>query len=253
MNRYGLIGYPLSHSFSEHYFANKFLLEGITDSVYQNFPIQDISDLEKLLLETPDLKGLNVTIPYKEKVLPFLTSSNEIVHSIGACNCIRIENHTLSGYNTDVIGFEKSLLPHLKPHHSKGLLLGEGGAAKAVAYVFEKLGIEFMNVVRKGTSGDRKILYSELDDSVIASHTIIVNSTPLGTYPNVLECPPINYEALGSKHYLYDLVYNPEKTLFLQKGEERGATIKNGYEMLVLQAEESWRIWNEYRNPLSPV
>ena len=245
MNRYGLIGYPLSHSFSEQYFANKFLLEGITDALYQNFPIQDISALGRLLVETPDLKGLNVTIPYKEKVLPFLTSSNEIVNAIGACNCIRIENEYLFGYNTDAIGFEKSLRQHLKPHHSKALILGEGGAAKAVAYVFEKLGIEYLNVVRKVTSGDRKILYNDLSDSMIASHTIIVNSTPLGTYPNVLECPPINYDALGSKHYMYDLVYNPEKTLFLQKGQERGATIKNGYEMLVLQAEESWKIWSE--------
>lgn len=245
MNRYGLIGYPLSHSFSEQYFANKFLLEGITDSVYQNFPIQDISDLEKLVVETPNLKGLNVTIPYKEKVLPFLTSCNEIVNSIGACNCIRIENQTLFGYNTDVIGFEKSLLEHLKPHHSKGLILGEGGAAKAVAYVFDKLGIEYLYVVRKRTSENRRVLYSDLTNSLIASHTVIVNSTPLGTYPNVFECPSINYEALTSRHYLYDLVYNPEKTLFLQKGQEKGAVIKNGYEMLLLQAEESWRIWTQ--------
>lgn len=245
MNRYGLIGYPLSHSFSEQYFANKFLLEGITDSIYQNFPIRDISDLEKLLIEVPNLKGLNVTIPYKEKVVPFLNSANDIVTSIGACNCIRIENQSLFGYNTDAVGFEKSLLQHLKPYHSRGLILGEGGAAKAVAYVFEKLGIEYLNIVRKGTSGDRKILYNDLTDSLIASHTVIVNSTPLGTYPNVLECPAINYAALGPKHYLYDLVYNPEKTLFLQKGEERGATIKNGYEMLVLQAEESWKIWSK--------
>lgn len=243
MNRYGLIGFPLSHSFSEQYFANKFLSEGITDAVYQNFPLTDIADLENLLSNDPTIKGLNVTIPYKEKVLPFLSASNEIVHSIGACNCIKIENEHLLGYNTDAIGFEKSLLPHLKPYHSKALILGEGGAAKAVGYVFEKLQIEYVYVVRRGTSGKGRILFSDLTDSIIASHTLIVNSTPLGTYPNVLESPPINYGALSSRHYLYDLIYNPEKTLFLQMGEAKGCFIKNGYEMLMLQAEESWRIW----------
>ena len=243
MNRYGLIGFPLSHSFSEQYFAKKFLLEGITDAVYQNFPIQNITELVQVL-ETPNLKGLNVTIPYKEKVLSYLTAANEIVTAIGACNCIRIANRNLFGYNTDAIGFEKSLLKHLKPFHTKGLILGEGGAAKAVAYVFEKLGIEYLYVVRKGTPEDRRILYSDLTDSLLASHTVIVNSTPLGTFPNILESPAINYSALSSKHFLYDLVYNPEKTLFLQQGQEKGATIKNGYEMLLLQAEESWKIWN---------
>lgn len=153
MNRYGLIGFPLSHSFSENYFAGKFLREGITDSVYQNFPIEDIRDIHKLIVNTPDLKGLNVTIPYKEKVLQFLTGSNKIVKAIGACNCIKIDNENLFGYNTDVIGFEKSLVQHLKPYHTKALILGEGGAAKAVAYVFEKIGIEYISVVRKGKIG----------------------------------------------------------------------------------------------------
>ena len=243
MNRYGLIGFPLSHSFSEKYFANKFLREGITDCVYQNFPIENIGDLGKLITENQDLKGLNVTIPYKEKVLAYLTDSNTIVKSIGACNCIKIQNGTLSGYNTDAIGFEKSLLTHLRPQHSKALILGEGGAAKAVSYVLEKLGIEYLYVVRRGTSGNGKVLFNDLTNSLIASHTLIVNSTPIGTYPNVLECPPINYEVLNSSHYLYDLIYNPEKTMFLQKGEAKGAIIKNGYEMLLLQAEESWKIW----------
>jgi shikimate dehydrogenase len=243
MNRYGLIGFPLSHSFSEKYFASKFLREGITDCVYQNFPIENIGDLYKLINETQDLKGLNVTIPHKEKVLPFLTDSNTIVKSIGACNCIKIKNGTLLGFNTDAIGFEKSLLAHLRPQHSKALILGEGGAAKAVSYVLEKLGIEYLYVVRRGTSGNGKILFNDLTDSLIASHTLIVNSTPIGTYPNVLECPPINYDVLSSSHYLYDLIYNPEKTMFLQKGEAKGTIIKNGYEMLLLQAEESWKIW----------
>lgn len=243
MNRYGLIGFPLSHSFSEKYFAGKFLREGITDTVYQNFPIADIGQLAQLVKETPGLKGLNVTIPYKEKILPFLTDSNEIVKAIGACNCIRIENDRLLGYNTDVIGFEKSLRRHLASHHRKALILGEGGAAKAVAYVFEKIGIEFLYVVRKGSSGNGKILFDEMTSSMIAAHTVIVNSTPLGTYPDILQAPSIDYDSLTPAHYLYDLVYNPEKTVFLQKGEQRGATIKNGYEMLLLQAEESWKIW----------
>jgi shikimate dehydrogenase len=243
MNRYGLIGFPLSHSFSEKYFANKFLQEGVTDCIYQNFPIENIQDIYQLIADMPDLKGLNVTIPYKEKILHLLTTSNEIVKAIGACNCVKIEKEKLFGYNTDVIGFKKSFQQHLKPYHTKALILGDGGAAKAVAYVFEKTGIEYIYVVRKGFSGDRKILFNNITDSLIASHTVIVNSTPLGTYPNIHECPSINYDILTPRHYLYDLVYNPEKTLFLQKGEAKGAFIKNGYEMLLLQAEESWKIW----------
>ena len=243
MNQYGLIGFPLSHSFSENYFANKFLREGINDCTYQNFPIKNIEDIYQLIADFPDLKGLNVTIPYKEKVLPFLTASNEIVKAIGACNCIKIEGKNLFGYNTDAIGFEKSLSPHLEPHHTRALILGEGGAAKAVAYVFKKMGIEYKYVVRRGGPAQRRILFSDLTDSLIASHTVIVNCTPLGMYPNIHESPSINYNILSSRHYLYDLVYNPEKTLFLKEGEAKDAVTKNGYEMLLLQAEESWRIW----------
>lgn len=245
MNRYGLIGFPLSHSFSENYFGTKFRQEGIRDSVYQNFPIENLQELPKLIGDTPDLKGLNVTIPYKEKILGYLTESNEIVKAIGACNCIKIERENWIGYNTDVIGFETSLLRHLEPYHTKALILGEGGAAKAVAFVFEKLGIEYKYVVRKGQSNHQKVLFRDLTDSVIVSHSVIVNTTPIGMYPNIHECPSINYNVLTSTHYLYDLVYNPAKTLFLQKGEAKGAITKNGYEMLTLQAEESWRIWNE--------
>lgn len=243
MNRYGLIGYPLSHSFSENYFASKFLRERITGCVYQNFPLENIQAIYKLIEDNSDLKGLNVTIPYKEKILPFLTGSNEIVKAIGACNCIKIDDGQMYGFNTDAIGFEKSLIEHLRPYHTKALILGEGGAAKAVAYVFEKIGIEYLYVVRKGESGNGKILFNDVTDSLITSHSVIVNSTPLGMYPNIHECPPINYDVLTSTHYLYDLVYNPGKTLFLQKGEAKGAITKNGYEMLVLQAEESWKIW----------
>ena len=244
MKTFGLIGFPLSHSFSESYFARKFQQEQITDCVYRNFPIPEIASLPRLLKDHPELKGLNVTIPYKEKVLPYLTSVNDVVKSMNACNCIRIDGDQLAGFNTDTIGFELSLKSHLKPHHKKALILGEGGAAKAVAYVFEQLGIEFLFVVRKALPGDRRILYQDLTDETIATHHIIVNSTPLGMYPNLDECPPINYSHISAEHYLYDLIYNPEKTLFLRRGEERGATIKNGHEMLLIQAEESWKIWN---------
>lgn len=243
MNRYGLIGFPLSHSFSENYFADKFQKEGIKDCIYQNFPLENISKVEKLLADTPDLKGLNITIPYKEKIIPYLTDSNEIVKDIGACNCIKVNGWQLKGFNTDAIGFEKSLLKHLEAHHAKALILGQGGAAKAVAYVFNKLGIEYLYVVRRGETNENTILIKELTDKIISSHTVIVNCTPLGMYPNVDECPSINYNVITDKHYFYDLIYNPETTLFLKKGQEKGARIKNGHEMLVIQAEESWRIW----------
>jgi shikimate dehydrogenase len=218
-------------------------MEQIRDCVYENFPLENIEGIHNLIAGTPDLKGLNVTIPYKEKILPYLSGKNEIVNAIGACNCIKVSDKHLMGYNTDVIGFETSLVRNLQAHHTKALILGEGGAAKAVAYVFEKLGIEFKYVVRKGKSDFRKTLFQDLRDSEIKSHTVIINSTPVGMYPNIQECPPINYDVLTPDHYLYDLIYNPEKTLFLKKGEEKGAIIKNGHEMLVLQAEESWRIW----------
>ena len=245
MKKYGLIGFPLSHSFSQNYFANKFRSEGIVDVEYRNYPLEDIGGLERLLNETPDLLGLNVTIPYKEKVLPFLHESNDIVKAVGACNCIRIRDGMLFGFNTDVIGFEKSLQTQLKSHHDKALILGEGGAAKAVAHVLERLGIQYKYVVRRGVSIGKRILHEDLTDELIAYHFLIINSTPVGMYPKTDECPAINYDALSPKHFLYDLVYNPEKTLFLSRGEQRGAAIKNGYEMLILQAEESWRIWNE--------
>lgn len=245
MNRYGLIGYPLSHSFSEFFFANKFREEEIADSVYQNFPLENIREIKKLIAHHPDLKGLNITIPYKEKILPYLSGSNEIVQAIGACNCVTIKGGELFGFNTDVIGFEKSLLTHLEPHHIKALILGEGGAAKAVAYIFDKLGIQFLYVVRKGESNKQKILFTDLTDALIATHTVIVNCTPLGMYPGIHEYPLINYDILTSRHYLYDLIYNPVKSMFLQRGEARGAVIKNGHEMLIIQAEESWRIWSQ--------
>jgi shikimate dehydrogenase len=242
MRLFGLIGYPLSHSFSKKYFTEKFEKEGLKDCSYELFSIASINDLENVLEQNPSLCGLNVTIPYKEQVLSFLHEKDAIVKKIKACNCICIKNGKLSGHNTDATGFERSLKDQLKPHHSKALILGAGGAAKAVEFVLRKLGVDFKYVSRKPSINNYS--YEQLTPSIIADHTLIINTTPLGMYPKINEAPPIPYEALTPLHYLFDLVYNPEKSLFLQKGEERKAAIKNGFEMLVIQAEESWRIWN---------
>jgi shikimate dehydrogenase len=199
--------------------------------------------MEIILKENPELCGLNVTIPYKEQVLSFLQEKTPLVNKINACNCIKIENGKLTGHNTDAPAFEHSLKEKLEPHHTKALILGSGGAAKAVEYCLRQLKIVYKYVSRKPSA--KNFSYEQLTDALMQEYTLIINTTPLGMYPNVVEGPQIPYHALGPKHYLFDLLYNPEKTLFLQKGEEQGASIKNGYEMLVLQAEESWRIWNE--------
>jgi shikimate dehydrogenase len=242
MRLFGLIGYPLSHSFSRKYFTEKFEKEGLTDCRYEHFPIDEISKL-KSILENPDLCGLNVTIPYKEQVLGFLQEKNELVKQIKACNCISIKKGKLKGYNTDAPGFEQSLKEKLQPHHKKALILGTGGAAKAVEFVLDKHNISYKYVSRKPSS--RNYSYEQLTPAIIAANKLIINTTPLGMYPAITEAAPIPYEALTPEHYLFDLIYNPEKTLFLRKGEEKGAAIKNGLEMLIIQAEESWKIWNQ--------
>ncbi len=242
MRKFGLIGYPLTHSFSERYFTEKFVREGIQDCSYTAWPIAAIGGLTAVLAD-PELCGLNVTIPYKEQVLPHLDLPGEVVRAVGACNCIRVVGGKIEGYNTDVIGFERSFVKKLQTHHTQALVLGTGGAAKAVGYVLEKLGIGYRFVSRK--AGGDNLSYSDVDGPLLLSHTVLINTTPMGTYPNTDECPPLPYETLTARHYLFDLVYNPERTLFLRKGEERGAAVENGYEMLLLQAEESWRIWNE--------
>jgi shikimate dehydrogenase len=245
MNLFGLIGFPLSHSFSKKYFTERFLKEGITDTAYENFPIASIEELPGLIAQYPDLKGLNVTIPYKEAVIPFLTHQNDVVKKTSACNCIKIQNGELSGFNTDVIGFERTLKKFLLPAHKKALILGTGGAAKAVGYVLKRLGIEYSYVTRKADAGiTAQISYQQLTDEQVADHLLIINTTPLGMYPDTEKAPPINYEMITPAHYLFDLTYNPEKTLFLRNGAQHGATIQNGYDMLVIQAEESWNIWN---------
>jgi shikimate dehydrogenase len=239
---FGLIGYPLSHSFSKKFFTEKFEAEGRSDSRYELFPLNSISELQGLLKSNRELCGLNVTIPYKESVLDFLHEKDPIVQKIKACNCIHISNGKLKGYNTDVVGFEHSLKQQLLPEDNKALILGTGGAAKAVEYVLRKLGITYHYVSRKPSIHNYS--YEQLTKEVIQENPLIINTTPLGMFPGVTEAAPIPYAALTKSHYLFDMVYNPAKTLFLQMGEERGARIKNGYDMLVVQAEESWRIWN---------
>ena len=250
MRQFGLIGYPLSHSFSQKFFTEKFLQENIVNAKYDNFPIPSMESFAGLWKENPNLEGLNVTIPYKKEVIPFLDHSSAVVQEIHACNCIRKFNNELYGYNTDVIGFEKSLLPFLKPHHTQALILGTGGASAAVQWVLQKLKIQFQIVSRKGNAIEANnemkayLSYDQLAASVIESHTLIINTSPLGMYPNTNEAPPIAYEGITAQHHLYDLVYNPIETLFMKNGLAKGATVQNGLAMLHIQAEESWTIWN---------
>lgn len=243
MRLFGLIGYPLSHSFSKKYFSEKFEKDRLVDCRYELFPIKSINELPLLLRDNPGLEGLNVTIPYKKQVLRFLNSS-EIPSGLEACNCIGIKNGSLTGYNTDAIGFEKSLLPYLRLYHTDALILGSGGATEAIAYVLRRLKIKYSVVSREMKTGSA-FIYEELNEDIINQHKLIINTTPLGMYPATNVCPDIPYNHISSRHLLFDLTYNPAKTLFLQKGEERGATIKNGQEMLLIQAEESWKIWNK--------
>jgi len=243
MRKFGLIGYPLSHSFSPAYFAEKFTNEGNFDCSYQAFPIKSVEECTRLLADNPDLEGLNVTIPYKKEIIALLHNSTEAVKQTGACNCIKIKNSILTGYNTDVIGFEKSLLPKLTNAHTKALILGTGGAAAAVEFVLKKLNIHFLFVSRNGHTG-KSISYKDVTAELIKEYTLIINTTPLGMYPAVEQCPDIAYDFLMAEHYLYDLIYNPAETLFLKKGAEKGAVTKNGSDMLIIQAEESWKIWN---------
>ena len=250
MRQFGLIGYPLSHSFSQKFFTEKFLQENIANASYHNFPIPSMESFGALWKENPNLEGLNVTIPYKKEVIPFLQHSSAVVQEIHACNCIRKFNNELYGYNTDVIGFEKSLLPFLKPHHTHALVLGTGGAAAAVQWVLQKLNIQFQIVSRKANAIEANtemksiISYNNTNKSLVEAHTLIINTSPVGMYPNTNEAPPIAYEGITTQHHLYDLVYNPTETLFMQKGLEKGATVQNGLAMLHIQAEESWAIWN---------
>ncbi len=237
---YGIIGYPLSHSFSPAYFKKKFA-DQLIDAVYEPFPLTGIDQFAPLLAAHPQLAGLNVTIPYKESVIPCLDEIDPVVSEIGAVNCISIMNGRTIGFNTDVVGFELSLIPLLQPQHTDALVLGTGGSSKAVAYVLKQLGISFRFVSR--TTKDGCLSYNGLDAGIINAHKLIINTTPLGMYPAVDGMPPIPFDAIGQQHLLYDLIYNPDETRFLQQGMMNGAAIKNGFEMLQLQAEAAWDIW----------
>ena len=240
MRSFGLIGRTLGHSFSQRYFTEKFRREGI-DAQYRNYEMPDVSGVRPLIESVPDLCGLNVTIPYKRDVIPLLSSLSHEAHDIGAVNVVRIRD--MRGFNTDVVGFRESLRPLLQPHHTRALVLGTGGASAAVKHGLHQLGIATQSVSRTPTVDT--ITYTDLDAEMMKRHTVIVNCTPLGTYPDTHACPDIPYHMLTPRHLLFDLVYNPSETLFLRRGREQGATITNGYQMLILQAEAAWKIWNE--------
>ena len=243
---YGLVGYPLGHSFSKDFFNNKFLSEKL-DAEYVNFEIPDLNDLTAIVKNQKDLCGLNVTTPYKEKIIPMLDEMDSCAKEIGAVNVIKFTRNKdkvkLKGFNSDWKAFALTLEGLLKPNHRKALILGTGGASKAVAYALKSLGIEYLFVSRSGKNG--ALTYEDLDVNLIEDYSIIINSTPQGMYPNVNNFPPIPYEYLTDKNLLYDLLYNPEKTTFMAKGEAHGAQTKNGLEMLLLQAIIGWQIWNE--------
>ncbi|SFF38913.1 shikimate dehydrogenase family protein [Thermoflexibacter ruber] len=246
MRIFGLIGKKLTHSFSKKYFTEKFEREQIKQVVYELFEIPSIDDFPQLIENQENLKGLNVTIPYKLEVLPFLHEIDPAAERVGAVNVIKIqENKKLKGYNSDYYGFKISLEKFLAGNTEvKALILGTGGASKAVKVVLEDLNIPYRYVSRNSEKPDI-LTYNQLNEDFFSSHQLIINTTPLGMYPLIETCPEIPYHLLGENHYLYDLVYNPENTLFMQKGAENGANVKNGLEMLYLQAEKSWEIWNE--------
>jgi len=243
MKKLGLLGRNIGYSFSRNYFAQKFTQEAITESFsYENFDIPNIQDFPEVLKNNANLIGLNVTIPYKEEVTPYLDELSEDAKQIGAVNTIKVTDGKLIGHNTDYFGFIESLKPLLKPHHKKALILGTGGAAKAIAFGLLQLKIDFTFVSR--LEKENTLAYEDLEEKTGQEYQIIINCTPLGTFPNTEVCPDIPYEMFTQHHIAYDLIYNPEKTTFLSKAEEKGATIKNGHEMLMLQAEKAWEIWN---------
>ncbi|WP_339705809.1 shikimate dehydrogenase [uncultured Kriegella sp.] len=239
--RFGLVGRDISYSFSKGYFTKKFNDLALNDHSYENFDLPKIEEFEQLIKTNTDIKGFNVTIPYKQAVMPYLAKLDEKAQKIGAVNTIKVTSNGLKGYNTDAYGFQKSLEPLLKQHHQKALILGTGGASKAIAFVLGELGISHTFVSRNPDQD--QLSYKELSKKVILAHTVIINCTPLGTHPNVKVKPSIPYEHLTSNHLLYDLIYNPSKTAFLAAGESQGASIGNGQRMLEYQAEKAWEIW----------
>lgn len=244
ITKFGLIGKNISYSFSRKHFTEKFALGNLEGYTYENFDIQSIEDFPKIIAENPNLKGLNVTIPYKEEIIPYLNKLSKKAAQIGAVNVIRFtKNGKLKGYNSDYYGFKKSLQPLLQSHHKKALILGTGGAAKAVAFALNELGIIYTFVSREEKEG--MIDYERINATTFDNYHIIINCTPLGTSPNIKAFPPIPYNFFTEKHIAFDLIYNPEETQFLKKAKKKGAITKNGYEMLVFQAEKAWKIWNK--------
>ena len=247
MKQYGLIGFPLTHSFSEKYFAEKFRKEKIGDVKYMNFPLQSIGEIIPLVIDNPEICGLNVTIPYKEQVIPFLDDIDPEANEAGAVNTITISRKKnkifLKGYNTDIIGFIQSLPADILKKHKNALVLGTGGASKAVVCGLKKLNIKYQLVSRTGKPGC--VTYKDLNEKTIRKNTLIINTTPLGMYPNINSLPDIPYKDLTEKHLLYDLVYNPTETQFMKAGKQNGAVTMNGLLMLKNQAEESWKIWKK--------
>jgi shikimate dehydrogenase len=250
LKKLGLIGYPLSHSFSKKYFSEKFVKENISGYSYDTFPLEDIAQFPELLKKEKDLLGLSVTIPHKETVIPFLDELDEIAKEIGAVNCIKITNgpegvKKLIGHNTDAFGFKQSIRPFLDANHTKALIFGTGGASKAVAYVLRNLGIHFWFVSRTKNNFGNTLMYEELTADVISTCKLLVNCTPVGMSPNDDKFLDIPYSSITPQHLAYDLIYNPTETLFLKKAKEKGALVSNGYNMLCFQAEEAWRIWSK--------
>ena len=242
--KFGLLGKDISYSFSKKYFSEKFENDLFQDCCYENFDIPIIDEFPTILKNNPDLKGLNVTIPYKEAILPYLDTLSEKAFKIGAVNVIRFtKKGNLKGYNSDWYGFKKALEPLLQPHHKKALILGTGGAAKAVAFALEQMGIFYTYVSREAS--ENAIDYNRVNTTTFDNYHIIINCTPVGTSPNIKAFPPIPYQFFTNKHIAFDLIYNPEETQFLKKAKKKGAIIKNGYEMLVFQAEKAWKIWNK--------
>jgi shikimate dehydrogenase len=242
MEQYGLIGYPLGHSFSRRFFNEEFFPEHGIEAEYLNFEIPEADGLLEVVRTHPLLRGLNCTIPHKQAIIPLLDEISPEAREIGAVNVIRIRDGRLKGFNSDIIGFMDSLRPLLRPHHRRALVLGSGGASKAVWAGLRRLGLEPTQVSRK--AGDGALSYEMLTPEVMAEHTVVVNCSPVGMFPRVDDCPAIPYELLSERHLLYDLVYNPLDTLFMQRGRERGTTVKNGLEMLRLQALASWTFWH---------
>ncbi len=248
MKTYGLIGYPLGHSFSKKFFAEKFENEGLNDCQYLNFEIDQIEKFTSIFKDNKNIMGLNCTIPYKQLVMTYLDEIDEEAAKVGAINTIKIlrtgNELNLKGFNTDIIGFERSIKPMLNVSHKKALILGTGGASKAIKHILSKLGIEFISASIEDELAENEIRYEAISEEVIKGRTVIINATPLGTFPKVDACPSIPYKAITSEHVLFDLVYNPEVTLFMQKGKDQGANVKNGLEMLHGQAKAAWEIWN---------